>query len=142
MRMPQLCRALFAIAISAVLAVTVLAGPASASAATVDPDKGQAKATYIRGVAVKAGNGAPLSGILVTIRDIDDLSVIGSDVTNANGVYRIDGLTGDEFAVKLNGRSRSFETGFLACGGAVVPTWGQACAAGTGNQIRARLQHL
>jgi hypothetical protein len=133
-------RALSAIATSALIATTAMSMPALADTGQPSSDKGAA--TYIRGVAVKAGNGTPIPGVLVTIRDIDDLSVVGSDVTNSNGVYRIDGLTEDEYAVKFNGRSVGFEIGFLACNKSVVPTWGQACSFGTGNLGQARLQRL
>jgi hypothetical protein len=98
-----------------------------------------AKVSFIRGVVVNSHTHNPVSGIAVTVRDPVSLDPIGGDTTNANGVYKIDGLTSDEYAIKFNGSARGYETGYLACDHSVVPSFGQACTFGTGAEGRARL---
>lgn len=143
-----LTRALCAAAATAVLGTLAVATPSVAAPA--DGPSSKAPMTTIKGTVVRAGNGNPVPGVLVTIRDvgdeIGDLEVIASGVTNARGVYRIDVRSQDEYNIKFNGRAKGFETGFLACGNAgsaaVVPTWGEACSHGDGVQPKARLQKL
>lgn len=143
-----LARAACIAAAAAMLGAGAVSGPAVAAD---DDAAAKAPTTIVRGKVVRAANANPVPGVLVTIRDvgdeIGDLDVIGSGQTNARGVYRIEVPAQDEYNIKINGRAKGFETGFLACTGpsgtaAVVPTWGEACSHGDGLQPTARLQKL
>jgi carboxypeptidase family protein len=101
-----------------------------------------AKESFIRGTVVNSHTHNPVPGVAVTVRDPVSLDVVGSDTTNADGVYRVTGLTSDEYAIKFNGSARGYETGFLACDHSVVPTYGDACTFGTGREGRALLDRL
>jgi hypothetical protein len=98
--------------------------------------------TYVKGMVVNSSTGNPVSGINVTLRDPVSLDLIASDTTNANGVYRMDGLDSDEYAIKFNGSRRGYETGFLGCGHAVVASFDDACTFAPGPEGKARLDRL
>jgi len=121
---------------------TAHASGAADRARMVDAKSQAAPATFIRGRTVNAGNGNPIAGVIVTVRDIITLEVIDKDVTDAMGAYRFTGLTEEEYAIKFNGRGQGFETGFLGCGNRVVPTWGEACSHGTGRLGPARMDAI
>jgi hypothetical protein len=124
----------------ALLATAAVAAP---SASAAQPGARSAGfPTYLKGVAVNQATGAQLSGIVVTLRDPVTLDVIASDTTNASGVFRMDGLDSDEYAIKFNGSRRGFETGFGGCGRGVVPTYGEACTFAPGGVGKFRLEHL
>jgi hypothetical protein len=119
----------------------------SASTATARPAAHTESAragfpTYVKGMVVNSSTGVHVSGVVVTVRDPVSLDVIASDTTNANGVFRMDGLHSDEYAIKFNGARRSYETGFGGCGHGVVPTFGEACTFAPGAVGRFRLDHL
>jgi hypothetical protein len=122
----------------------VLAAPAASAArpagGPVQPAAGFS--TYLKGMAVNQETGAHLGGIVVTLRDPVSLEVIATDTTNANGVFRMDGLRSDEYAIKFNGSRRGFETGWGGCGHGVVPTFGEACTFAPGAVGKFRLDHL
>jgi hypothetical protein len=126
---------------TALLAVAVLAAP-SASAARPASAPVAGFPTYLKGMAVNQATGARLAGIVVTLRDPVTLDLIASDTTNAHGVFRMDGLRSDEYAIKFAGGRRGFETGFGGCGRGVVPTYGEACTFAPGAVGRFRLEHL
>lgn len=95
----------------------------------------RANPAFIRGIVVDAADQAkPVAGVLVTGRDSVDISAVeGADTTNANGVFKIQGLTcEDSCYLKVNGSSQSYETGFSDCSQQIVPTWGAACASPIG----------
>lgn len=99
-------------------------------------------ASFVRGTVVNAANGNPVSGVLVSIRDVVDRATsLGSDTTDANGLFRIPAY-GEEFGLYLRGAPRNFENGWRACNGTVVARWGPACSIGTGGLGRVRLDHL
>jgi hypothetical protein len=140
----SLAAAAAAVALTAPLAAVAATVP-SASAAGAGGAVASADAkveTFIRGRVVNAANGNPVAGVLVTVRDVVSLKVVAKDTTDAMGVYRVTGLTDEEYGIKLNGRRAGFETGWLACNRTVVPTWGEACSHGTGRLGPARLDRL
>ena len=98
--------------------------------------------TYLKGMVVNSATGAQVQGVLVTLRDPVTLDLIASDLTNASGVFRMDGLHSDEYAIKFNGSRRGYETGFGGCGHGVVPTYGEACTFAPGPVGKFRLDHL
>jgi hypothetical protein len=130
------------IAIACLGGVAYAAAPAAAQLPQGTQSASPLFPTFAQGKVVNAGTGAGVSGILVTLRDPVTLDMIARDTTNANGVYRMEGLDSDEYAIKFNGSAKSYETGFLACNHSVVPTYGQACTFAPGHEGQARLQHL
>ena len=96
----------------------------------------------LRGTVVNSVTGSPVRGVGVTVRHPVTLAVIEDATTNANGAWRVDGLTWDEYGVKFNGSSVGYETGYLGCGRQVVAAWGDACSVGTGRVGKARLDRL
>ncbi|HSS68608.1 MAG TPA: carboxypeptidase-like regulatory domain-containing protein [Nocardioidaceae bacterium] len=129
---------------TALLAAGALAAP-TASAAHSGANPGSQSAagfpTYLKGMVVNSSTGAQVGGIVVTLRDPVTLDLIASDTTNASGVFRMDGLDSDEYAIKFNGARRGYETGFGGCGHGVVPTYGEACTFAPGPVGRFRLDH-
>ncbi len=95
--------------------------------------------SYISGRVVNAANGNRLRGITVSTRDVVALrTVIDSDVTDATGFFRIP-IFGEDFGLRVNGRTRGFENGWRACNGTVVATWGAACQSPIGRIGKVRL---
>jgi hypothetical protein len=125
---------------AALIAAAVLAAPA-ATAADARGDR-SGFPTYVKGRTVNAHSGTRLGGILVTLRDPVTLDVVGSDRTNTNGVFRINGLRSDEYAIKFNGSRRGFETGFGACDRGVVAHYGDACTFAPGGVGKFHLDRL
>ena len=98
--------------------------------------------SYISGVAVNAANGNRLRGIDINIREATKLAVIvGSDTTDINGFFRIP-IWGEDFGLRANGAARGFETGWRACNGTVVGTWGAACQSPIGRIGKVKLDRL
>ena len=99
---------------------------------------------FIRGTVVNSVTKRPLSGVRVTARSQDMITEVdGADVTNSDGVFRINGLTcEDDCYLKINGSDRGHETGFRACNANVVATWGAACASPLGRIGRVFLDRL
>ncbi|WP_243059826.1 hypothetical protein [Nocardioides sp. SR21] len=100
----------------------------------------RANPAFIRGVLIDSVTHDPVPGVKVTSRSSTDISAIeGSDVTNRRGVFKVTGLTcEDDCYLKFNGGS-AYETGFRACNGGVVPTWGAACASPIGRIGKVRI---
>ena len=95
--------------------------------------------SFISGVVVNAANGNRVRGIIVSARDVvDRTDVIGSDSTNRNGFFRIP-VFGEELALRVLGRARGFENGWVGYRRLVYPTWGEAASAGTGPIGRIRI---
>lgn len=95
--------------------------------------------SFVSGVVVSSVNGERLRGINVSTRAIDALgTVLHSDVTDANGFFRIPVFI-DEFGLRVEGGSRGFENGWTGCRRVVVRTWGQACSFGAGRVGKIRL---
>ena len=108
-----------------------------------DVGRVNAVSSYLRGKVVNAANGNPLRGISVSLRDaVDRATVVGSAVTNSDGFYRIGGLEGEDFGLRINGTARGFERGWVACNLTVVPTWGAACGVGPGPLGKVKLDRL
>jgi hypothetical protein len=118
--------------------------PANATPVTPGTALGRVLAlpSFISGVVVNAANGNRLRGIAVNIREVTHLSaIVGSDTTDTNGFFRIP-IFGEDFALRLNGSARGFETGWRACDGTVVPSWGAACQSPIGRIGRVKLDRL
>jgi hypothetical protein len=127
---------------AALVAAAALVCPAASAARSDALPKAGGFPTYLKGMVVNSATGAKVSGVLVTLRDPVSLDVIASDLTNANGVFRMDDLSSDEYALKFNGSRRGYETGFGGCGHGVVPTFGEACTFAPGAVGRFRLDRL
>ena len=99
---------------------------------------------FIRGTVVNSVTKKPVGGVRVTARSQDQIKEVdGADLTNKDGVFRIDGLTcEDDCYLKINGSEKGYETGFRACNAKVVPTWGAACASPLGRIGRVFLDRL
>ena len=99
---------------------------------------------FIRGIVVNSVTKKPVAGVRVTARSQDAIKEVdGEDLTNADGGFRIDGLTCEEDCfLKINGSARGYETGFRACNAKVVPTWPAACASPLGRIGRVFLDRL
>lgn len=125
-------------------AVAVLAALAAPTAQAAHHPEPAAKGfpTYVKGMVVNSATGNPVRGVYVTLRNPSGSVVIAADTTNANGVYRMDGLDSDEYSVKFRGMPRGYENGWLGCGHGVVPTWGEACTFAPGPLGKARLDPL
>ena len=85
-----------------------------------------------------------MAGVTVTARSQDAIKEMdGKDQTNAEGVFRINGLTcEDDCFLKINGSAKGYETGFRACSAQVVATWPDACASPLGRIGRVFLDRL
>ena len=103
-----------------------------------------ANPAFIRGIVVNSLTKRPVSGVRVTARSQDAIKEVdGEDLTNADGGFRIDGLTcEDDCFLKINGSARGYETGFRACNAKVVATWPAACASPLGRIGRVFLDRL
>jgi carboxypeptidase family protein len=99
---------------------------------------------FIRGVVVNSVTKRPVAGVTVTARSQDAIKEVdGADLTDADGRFRINGLTcEDDCYLKINGSARGYETGYRASKAQVVATWGDAAAsplAGIGRVFLDRL---
>lgn len=98
---------------------------------------------FIRGVVVNSKTKNPVRGVTVTVRPQGATKIDGADVTNVDGVFRIDGVTcEDDCMLKINGSAKDYETGFRACNATVVAKWGDACASPLFRIGRVFLDHL
>jgi len=97
---------------------------------------------WMRGKVIRAGTGDPVRGIDVAVKPPDGIAAFGTDTTNRRGIFYVEGLHDEEFDVRLDGSSRGYETGFWACNDTVVPTRGEACSVGYGNQGKVRIEKL
>lgn len=99
--------------------------------------------SYVRGRVVNPRNGNPVAGVTVSLRLADDPSTsVGVTTTNAQGRFRIGGILGEDFNLRLIGEAVGFENGWRACNGTVVRTLGAACASPIGQIGRVRLDRL
>lgn len=129
--------------LTAAVALTAVAALGSAASAAHPPALAKAGfPTYMKGTVVDSATGAQLRGVLVTARDPVSLDLIASDRTNSSGVFRIDGLHSDEYAIKFNGSRIDYETGYGGCGHGVVPDYGDACTFAPGAVGKFRLDRL
>ncbi|MFC6044994.1 hypothetical protein ACFP8W_07735 [Nocardioides hankookensis] len=102
----------------------------------------RANPAFIRGVVVDAKTKKPLRGIKVAARSMNDTwQTEGTDTTNRAGVFSITGLEcEDDCYLKVSGAAKGYEVGYRACNGAVVATWGDACASPIGAIGKVRLE--
>ena len=99
---------------------------------------------FIRGVVVNSVTKRPVAGVTVTARSQDAIKEVdGIDETNAEGVFRINGLTcEDDCYLKINGSAKGYQTGFRDCNAQIVATWPAACASPLGRIGRVFLDRL
>ena len=99
---------------------------------------------FIRGVVVNSVTKKPVVGATVTARSQDAIKEVdGVDVTDADGRFRINGLTcEDDCFLKINGSTKGYETGFRDRNAQVVATWPDACASPLGSIGRVLLDRL
>jgi len=131
--------------LAAVALLVVSPSAQSSTAINVRVNNAQARAAgvFIRGIVVNRKTKNPVRGVTVTVRPQGASTVDGADVTGADGVFRIDGVTcEDNCMLKINGNAKGYETGFRACNAQVVPTWGAACASPLGRIGRVFLGRL
>jgi hypothetical protein len=129
------------VCVAALIAAAALISPA-ATAARSDALHKVGFPTYMKGTVVDPASGDSVRGVRVTVRDPVTLDLIGSDVTDVRGVFRIGGLHSDEYAIKFNGARRGYETGFGGCLHGVVATYPEACTFAPGAVGKFRLEHL
>lgn len=88
---------------------------------------------FIRGVVVNSATGNPVRGVKVTVRHPAHLyTVIDADITGRAGAFRLNGITCEDCALKVNGLERGYEVGWRGCSAQVVATWGAACGSPIG----------
>ena len=128
-----------AVLLSVCLAALALLVASSSSEAgttvTGRAESSHARATgvFIRGTVVDSTTKEPVRGVTVTVRPQGAATIDGSDVTDADGVFRIGGVTcEDNCMLRFNGSAKSYETGFRACNAQVVAKWANACASPLG----------
>jgi hypothetical protein len=98
---------------------------------------------FVRGTVINSKTGNPVRGVRVTVRPQGATKIDGADVTNAEGVFRIDGITcEDDCMLRINGSAKDYETGFRACDATVVAKWANACASPLGRIGRVLLDRL
>lgn len=95
---------------------------------------------YIRGRVVNARTGRPVRGVAVAAWEAVGNDVVRSTTTNAEGIFVLKPIRGEDFNLRVNGRAVGYERGFRACNAQVVPTIGQACGSPLGAIGRIFLQ--
>ncbi len=89
--------------------------------------------TFVTGVVRDSATGAPVSGAVVYVTDTTSIDAIGlSAVTAPDGTFVIDGVTVEEYGLRVDATAIGYEAGYV--GGAeptpfgwqVYPTWGEA----------------
>lgn len=99
--------------------------------------------SFVRGKLVNAANGNPVRNVTVDLHIANKFGdVAATDVTDLEGRFRLGPIVGEDFGLKVLGEPRGFETGWRACDGTVVRTWGAACASPIGQIGRVRVDRL
>jgi hypothetical protein len=119
-------------------ALTALSAPAQAHH---EPSR---TSGFFSGKLVNPATGKVVKGVTVKVFRINTDTLLGSDVTGSLGRFRINGLAAadEELDVRVNGSAVHYETGWVGCNHAVVPSFGAACTYGQGHQTPFRIQHL
>lgn len=96
---------------------------------------------FVRGAVVDSATGDPVPGVTLHMTDVIDRTIVyASDTTNASGAFRIVGLDGEDFGLRVNGSAVGHEVGwFNGISHEVVPTWGAATGAPLGRAGRVSL---
>jgi hypothetical protein len=96
--------------------------------------------SFIQGTAVDTDTLAPVAQVTVTVFEIDHTTVIGTDVTGADGKFRINGVPCREFCwLFLYGADAGHQTGWRTCNAHVVPDPAAACGSEIGRVGRVYL---
>ncbi|MCW2787284.1 MAG: hypothetical protein JWP74_3801 [Marmoricola sp.] len=100
--------------------------------------------SYFSGKLINPANGHPVKGATVRVFRINTDILLGSDVSDKYGKFRINRLSAadEELDVRVNGRAVHYETGWVGCAHNVVPSFGAACTFSHGHQTPFKLQHL
>lgn len=95
----------------------------------------------VSGWTVDADSGRALPFVLVIAYEEDYSTRIGFAMSGRDGNFRIDGVD-EEFALRFVGLLSWHESGWLGCGGDVVPTPGESCTTSPGDKGDVRLDRL
>lgn len=95
----------------------------------------------VSGRTVDARTGRAVPFVLAIAYEEDYSTVVGWTVSDRNGHFRIGGVD-EEFALRFVGVLTRHETGWLACGGDVVPMVGESCTTSPGDKGDIRLDRL
>ena len=88
---------------------------------------------YVRGKLVDAATLAPVAGATVRLRHAADNTIAHYATTDANGLFRMTSIKGEEFNLQVVGSSVGYENGYRSCLAQVVPTVGAACQSPIGD---------
>lgn len=88
---------------------------------------------YVRGKLVDAETYMPVARATVRLRRASDNTIAAYSVTDANGIFRMTSVKGEDFNLQVIGSSVSHENGYRGCDAHVVPTIGEACATPIGD---------
>lgn len=122
--------------------------PTAGDATTYGPGNAigriQTLPAFVSGKVVNAATGNPVRGVTVRVTEGSDTSTVyGSDVTNVNGQFRVNGLSGeDNFGLRVNGAAKNYESGWVGCDNQVYQLWENACGGPLGRAGRIFLEHL
>ena len=98
------------------------------------------KPVPLTGVVVTDEGGLPLSGVRVEARHILTFAVLASAGTGGSGEFTLTGVTEEEMGLWVDGTSLGRQKGYVAAGGGVVATWGEAVSWGEASfPVRVRL---
>ncbi|HEX6197257.1 MAG TPA: hypothetical protein VFZ37_15190 [Jiangellaceae bacterium] len=95
----------------------------------------------VSGRTVDADTGRAVPFVLVIAYEEDYSTVVGWAVSDRAGNFRITGVD-EEFALRFAGVLTRHESGWLGCGGDVVPTIGESCTTSPGDKGDIRLDRL
>ena len=98
-------------------------------------------ATFVAGRVLDSVTAAGVAGAVVEVWQPDGVTLAASGVTVADGSYRVDGVTGDEFVVFVNGAPAGHQSGYFGCAG-IVATLGESCTVMPGTQTDRSLAPL
>lgn len=104
--------------------------PDAGSACTNGPGSWTTRvvASHLSGRILDGATSDPVAGAVVTVYREDGTTLIASATTGGDGSYRVDGITGEEIGVRVDGSPAGYSSGWFACtDGVVVATYGEAC---------------
>lgn len=99
-------------------------------------------ATFVAGRVLDSVTAAGVAGAVVEVWQPDGVTLAASGATCvADGSYRVDGVTGHEFVVFVNGAPAGHQSGYFGCAG-IVATLGESCTVMPGTQTDRSLAPL
>lgn len=132
--------ALLGAALALTLTLLAPAGPTSAartsSTAVASAQQAASYPTYVTGRIVNR-RGNPVKGVYIAVRNATRDVLLGGPVrTGRYGYFRINGITEEEIAIRVNGWSVGYERGWVTCSPNRVAPWSGACTKVPGNHGR------